>query len=309
MTHVRPFRNADLPVLLDLWIQHWSSIGPPPDVSEARFEQAVLSRTYFQPAALLLAERDGNVEAWCHFARCPDSAEVGVICAICMATTCIDDVANDLMAAVKSQLAGQRLKTVYVGVVRDEVQGYVGLDPIGHGIAVPTSDIRTGELLARHGFEVEKQINRMVVSTTGYRPPVSRAALQFRRTACLQSEPLLQTNRRKATGMSHLDMETHHLVDRGGESLASVCLWISDAEAEVMRPSLVILDIAEAHARGRLDPTESYLIASVIQGLAQRRVDTMETAVDADLTELVSQLGELRFQATQQGARWMQTLD
>ncbi len=74
---------------------------------------------------------------------------------------------------------------------------------------------------------------------------------------------------RHAAGMSHLDVESHHLYDRGGNKLASVNLWLSDPEAEVMSPSLAILDIAEAHQRGSLEPAESYLIGVLVQSLAR----------------------------------------
>ena len=67
MSLIRQFRNADLPALVDVWIQHWSAVGPSPAVSVAMIEQAILAKTFFSESTLLVATVDEKVVAWCHF--------------------------------------------------------------------------------------------------------------------------------------------------------------------------------------------------------------------------------------------------
>ena len=71
---------------------------------------------------------------------------------------------------------------------------------------------------------------------------------------------------------------------------------------------LAILDIAEAGQRGSLKPAESYLIGVLVQSLGQRRINTVETAVDSDQTDLLSQLQTLYFRVADQGAAWEKSL-
>ena len=309
VVNIRQFQNADLPALVEIWTQHWSAIGPPPLINAARFEQAVLARTYFDPTSLLIAEQDGAALAWCHHSAVTASSPNSMsICAFGLGASCDEAVAEQLLAAAETRIRAAGIERVRFGLVRDDVQGYAGLDPVGHGIGVPKTDIRVTSVLQRCGYSPEKTVVRLTASTTAYRPPVSRDALQLRRSSRVQATPLIHPDPRRAAGMSHLDIETHFLFDRGGSQLAQVNLWLSDPEAEVMNPSLSILDIAEAHRRGNLDAAESYLIGTLIQSLAPRRIQSVETAVDSDKTELLSQLQTLRFQIVEEGILWEKSL-
>lgn len=305
---IRQFHNADLPALVELWTQHWSAIGPPPLINAARFEQAVLARTFFDPADLLVAERDGAIQAWCHHAANGALENTATICAICLGTGCDEEVSSELLDAVQRRVADAGFQQLTVGLIRDDTQGYGGVDPIGHGIGIPKSDTRMTALLDRGGFAPGKNACRLVATTRAYRPPVSRDALQLRRSSQIRAETHKQNEPRLAASMSHLDIESNVLCDRAGNELASVQLWFSDPEAEVMNPSLAILDIANAHARGRLEPAESYLIGTLAQSMAQRRIQTIETSVDSDHSELLSQLQTLHFQVVEEGIRWVKSL-
>lgn len=306
--NIRQFHNADLPALVEIWIQHWSAIGPPPDVNTPRFEQAVLARTFFDPTTLLVAEQDGVVRAWCHYARCLQSEQTALICAFCLGNGADEALADELLRVGLKQIAAAGYHNVAVGIFRDAAHGYAGLDPIGHGIGVPRTDLRITSLLQRNGFSAHRSGLRMMVSTVAYRPPVSRDALQFRRSSQIQSSISRPLDPRHAAGVSHLDVESHSLYDRGGNKLACVHLWLSDAEAEVMRPSLAILDIEEAHQRGSLEPAEQYLTGCLVQSLAARHVSSVEVVIEADRADLQSQLQTLNFQTVEEGVCWGKSL-
>ena len=147
--------------------------------------------------------------------------------------------------------------------------------------------------LQQGGYIPGKPHLRMTASVSQYRPPINRSALQFRRNTQVICTRILPKESRVAASLGHVDIESAELEQRGGPPLASVSIWLSDPEAEVMSPSAAILDLKRQHAQGTLQPAESYLIGALIHSLNQRNIQTVETAVDRDQTELIEQLQTL----------------
>ncbi len=273
-------------------------------VRQAQIEQAILARTFFRADELLVAERDGLAVAWLQFCHSPTDPGVVVIPTICLGGGVDTALGISLLQDAQRRIAAAGGQRIQVGVVRDDEFGYAGLDPIGHGTGISSADPRLQHLLESTGYQVVSRSLAMTVSIAGFRPPVTRESLLYRRSTRLEMGTFCYRDPRHAAGMSHLDVEAHCLLDGSGQSLASVSLWLSDPEAEVMCPSTMILDIGEAQARGRLEPAESYLIGAAIQAAASRNILTVETSVDEDKTELVSTLETLQFRPSAQGARW-----
>ena len=303
MNMIRTFRNGDVPALSELWIKHWSLLGPPPDVTPAKIEQAILSRTFFDPTTMLLVESPNGIQGWCHYAIDPLRAETAVICAICLAPQS-GSAGEDLLAETLDRIHSHNIRYIEVGLARDDRFGYVGLEPIGHGIGIPDESDRVTSLIADAGFAATRTYTRMNVATTTYRPPVSREAIQLRRSTAITREPSLSEDTRRASAMSHMDVELHRLAGRDGKSLAEVTLWASDPEAEVMNAKHAILDISRDHQCVDLDPTQAFLIASILQMLAARQIFSVETAIDSDQALLYEQLISLRFDPQQHGTIW-----
>lgn len=283
--------------------------GPPPFVNHAKFEQAILSRRFFDPNLLLVAESkatDGDsVAGWCHYSLPDAHSDSTLIHALCLGSSVEPAVGLQLLtAAEKTCSSGTPIR---VGVVRDDQRGYSGLEPIGFGIGIPLSDYRTTGVLQQAGFNPMTPILRMLANVARYRPPVSREALQFRRAARVEMRPELSSNPRIAASLSHIDLERAVLLDSGGQQLACARVWFSDPEAEVMSPTAAILDIRNQHDAGKLQPADSFLIGSLVQSLAHRNIQTVETAVDRDKTELVDQLQKLQFPTVDEGMCWQKT--
>ncbi|WP_197169306.1 hypothetical protein [Novipirellula galeiformis] len=325
---IRPFCNADLPRLVNVWIEHWSCLGASPPVAMATMEQAILARTFFDPANLLIAQSDGDVLAWCHVAvdgavdseidtTVPKSGvpeesvatRSGRILAFCFSPDGGLEVCDSLLAAAEARVKALGADELNVGLVRDCFDGYVGLPPIGHGIGVPEGDTRMTALLARSGYTLGESISRLVASTSPYRPPINREALQFRRTTRGVRETQIPTQPRLGSAMSHFDIERHQVVDhRTAEVLAEVGLWCSDVEAQVMDGAHAILDLTPLAEAGQLKSVESFLIGSLIQTLADRRIYSVETAINSSQTELIGQLESLQFENTEKGNSWKKKL-
>jgi hypothetical protein len=314
--NIRSFRNADLPALVQIWVEHWSAAGPPPYVNQAKFDQAVLARTFFDPETLLVAESEGSIKGWCHSAP-PHSApphsapehediDVTVVHALCLASSSDDAIALQLLAAIEhSPKATSRIR---IGLVRDDQRGYAGLEPIGFGIGVPLSDYRSNSFLQQGGYTPGIPHFRMIATVPQYRPPVNRSALQFRRSTQIICTPTIPGESRVAASLGHVDVESAELKERTGSTLASVSIWFSDPEAEVMSPTAAILDLNQQHVLGNLQPAEFYLIGALVHSLNQRNIQTVETAIDSDQTELIEQLQNLQFKIVDEGCCWAKTL-
>ncbi len=313
-------------------MEHWSAIGPPPAVNLPRLEQAVVSRTFFDPNELLVATEGDQIVGWIHFIvvdplataevashpaqrnsadefwSAADATPTATIASICLSPNANEQVGQSLMTETLTRMRASGISTAEAGLVRDDAAGYAGLEPIGVGYGVPNSDHRSLSLLRDFGFTADRDITRMTANVTNYRPPVSRETLQLRRTSQTHSEPFIPANRRRAAGLSHVDIERFVLAERNGSELAKVEFWFSDAEAEVLSPATSIMDLREAHPRGELSSPESYLIASVLQSLAVRNIQIVETAVDTEKKTLIEQLQKICFEPTESGSFWRMTL-
>ncbi len=308
MSNIRSFQNSDLPALQAVWNAHWSKFGPPPDVSVPVIEQAILSRTFFDPASLLLADIEGAVEAWCHFSPASEDDTTAVISAIC-STEAGTAACDQLLEVAESRIAATARQHILVGPMCDDCSGYTGLPPVGCGIGIHQDDQRTITLLTSRGYTVQRSAQRLVVQTDSFRMPVSRDSLQLRRSSRTLVQTITPAADRLASAMSHLDIERHTLVQaQTGAELAQVDFWFSDPEAQVMPPSIAIVDLAAVGAVDVFDAAQLFLIGSVIQSLSARRIRTVETAIDSDQVELIDQLARLQFRSQEQGMRWQKSL-
>ncbi|MCC9658583.1 GNAT family N-acetyltransferase [Rhodopirellula halodulae] len=352
MATIRPFRNSDLPGLFDVWMRHWESTGQVPPVSVSILERAVLSRTFFRPDSLLVAEHGGDVVGWCHqfsddwqspspemlgpdskhdLESVPevDAVPTSLVAAICFAGEAGLAMCDALLTETMKQAADAGVKRMCVGPVRDARNGYGGLPPIGHGLGIPVTDARVASLLSRHGFHVARSLVRMVVNTSTYRPPMNREFLKLRRSTRIDRLPLLPLNNRTAVAMSHFDMERNVLMDhQSNGELAAIDLWVGDPEGHVMDGARSILSLRLMHpvelngfpapqpkkgfvtsmAERELSTHEQFLVASIIQSLANRQIFTVETAIDANAVKLKDQFLYLNFQEHEQGRQWERDL-
>lgn len=317
MRSIREFCNADLPGLTRVWSEHWESVGMPPAVSAAIIDRAILSRTFFHPSDLIVAENDGHLQAWAYLSR-PSISEdprlqdsddhLAVVSAICFTQEGLG-FSDQVLAAAEQRARDLGCTRLQVGLARDQMCGFAGLPPVGHGIGVPEDDMRVASLLSRQGYSPENQYLRMAVTTAPYRPPTNRTMMQFRRTTRAERSAVVPQGGRYASAMSHLDIEHYQLINhRTGEHLANARLWLSDPEAQVMSCSEAILDLTVTETPGQLTDAERFLVSALVQSLATRCVFRVETAIDASHRTLESQLSELVFSAAGRGQRWVKPL-
>lgn len=341
MAIIRSFQNSDLPGIFEVWMRHWKAAKQSPPVSVSILERAIMSRQFFDPANLMVGLADGQVIAWGNWFVSEVDVEDGVqddvevegreatstrqtaqLAALCFADEPGLAICDQLLRAIEDRLKSAGVHQVRVGTVRDAENGYAGLAPIGHGIGVPVSDARTGSLLSRNGYHVDRSVDRMTVETSTYRPPVNRSFLQFRRSTRLDHVPVLPASPRISAAMSHFDIERHILIDhRFQEPLAVCSLWMGDPEVQVMETSRAILslellpatdflhrpmpDTGTITTNQTLSDEQQFLIASMVQSLSNRQIFVVETAIDRDNGPLIEQFKQLKFECVEQGRQWV----
>jgi hypothetical protein len=286
MIEIRPFQNSDLPKLADLWCIHHATYRNPPQVNTAVFEQAVAARLFFDASRLLVAIHQGQPIAWCQWFE--GDNQVASLVALCFQTdvNAVDSV-RMLIAAVERDASRSGMKELRVGVHYHSHWGYQGLEPIGHGVGIDMADDRTNTLLESLGYHEARRIDRWEVSTAGYRPPVNRDLLAFRRSTNIQRDAAGLLTPHIAAAMVHLDIERHSLIDtRSRAVLAAVEIWTSDPEALVMPAGDAILGNWMVPQHGNQVETDDtalrYLIANLIPQLAERRIRSLQRSVATD---------------------------
>ena len=75
-----------------------------------------------------------------------------------------------------------------------------------------------------------------------------------------------------------------------------------------MNSQEAILDFRPCLAADRLAPPEMFLVASILQSLAQRHIYSVQTAVDTSQVEMIPLLKSLHFREAQRGAVWSREL-
>jgi hypothetical protein len=193
---------------------------------------------------------------------------------------------------------------ITAGLFRDDRFGYAGLTPYSHGYGIENLDVRLHGVLQACGFVANRSLVRVVASTDGYRPAFNREAMQFRRSATVQQKRILPNSVRRASALSHLDIERHALVDRSGGVIGGMDFWFSDAEAQVMPPSKAMIDL-DLGAENQLSASDSYLVSAVVGTLSERNVRQVEAVVDSTQVDLINQLGKISFTVASEGTLWM----
>ncbi len=308
---IRSFRNADIRVLYRVYMAHHAKFGPVLSLSFSQFEQAIFTRVFFDPEQLLIATLADDVVGWCQYFSKPD-APGHVIANLCASTaeggtsnstalpSTDEPIINELLQGIIRRtrpLGGLLL----AGIVRDDQWGYAGLEPMGAACGVSVNDLRLTNLLQNSGFAIASQHIRCLVSTDRYRAPMNRESLLWRRKCSLQSVSTRPSTTRQAAALSHMDVVTYSLVDRGGQSHASIEVWLSDPEAEVMNPTHAILHQSNTDFQRVIDSALACLIGMTVSDLPRRGIQQVEMVLDESSPQAVETLEKLHFQLADRG--------
>jgi ribosomal protein S18 acetylase RimI-like enzyme len=159
MPSLRCFRNDDPPRLAEIWNDAFTGRGTYPLRSLGPLERCVLSKPYFDPAGLIVAEDGGSPVGFVHAGFGPTDDETridpsrGVVCVIAVRSSHRRiGVGADLLRAAENYLASRGTRTIQAGGRWPRCPFYFGLYGGSNMPGFLDSDPATGPFLLRHGY-------------------------------------------------------------------------------------------------------------------------------------------------------------
>ncbi len=309
---IRRFRNADLPALARLWTEHFQSQGLPftAAVSAIIFEQAVMSRLFFEPEGFLVAtDRQGSPSGFAHWLANPHDPDSGNIVALCLLPE-IDPgpVGAALLTACEAAMREAGKTTAWGGATQSDWTGYAGLPPLGPGEGILDADRRAVALFQQAGYAPQRRLTRYQIELAGYRPPVDRALMSLRRSTAVETGMHLPAQWRRAAAFSHVDIERFTAKGRNGETVAWAELLIGDPEAKIFPLGTAILDRWESEASFDPQAAVRFIIANSLKDLAARRIERVEAIADDRHPDRNHLLRSLRFEPRDAGTLFSKRL-
>jgi ribosomal protein S18 acetylase RimI-like enzyme len=183
MPSLRSFRNDDPPRLAEIWNDALTGRGSYPLRSLSAFERCGLSKPYFDPAGLVVAEDGGVPVGFAHagFGPTDDEARIdptqGVVCVIAVRSSHRrQGIAAQLLAAVEKYVAGRGTKTVQAGARWPRCPFYFGMYGGSNMPGFLDSDPAIGPFLLNRGYRAG---DATVVLQRRLEVPVQAADVRF----------------------------------------------------------------------------------------------------------------------------------
>lgn len=188
MIEIRSFLNSDVPELVNLWNRQEPVAGRLPAITATMLETHVFSKSYFDPAGLLIAAGGGSMlgAAICGFA--PNAAgqqldwRCGVLSHAWLAPDAPNLVWTKLIEAAIAYFAGQGSQVVFAGSCFPHspyLTGFCG------GTFVPgvnSSDCRLWERLNHSEFRECSAVDVLKLNVETFKPPVDRRVVMAKRS-------------------------------------------------------------------------------------------------------------------------------
>lgn len=311
MTKLRRFLNTDIPALVQIWNEHFQSLGLRSPLDPSTFHAAILNRTFFDPRQLIVATVDDHPVGWTHWLPVPDKPELAVVPVVCVLPDSLKHSATEIGLALLNHIEKQIQETgcsrIIGGSGPTDGSGYCGVPPLGPGIGIADADRSTSGWFMQLGYSPRRRLAQYEVQLARFRPPIDRTLVQLRRSTTITTQRIIRADARHAAALSHVDQERYITTDRGGAVAAWADFYLSDPEAMVFPVSHAILGACKS-----VDPEDHgaavrYTIASGLQQLSNSGV-TQVTAVTSDQhPHRTVLLRGLRFELTTEGTLFSKT--
>lgn len=158
--NIRCFRNADVPALVNLWNLAMGGRRCAYPLRVEALERLVLSKLYFDPQGLLVAEKDGLPVGLVHAGFGPNGSmdgldrQAGVISMLMVAPGHRRrGIGTSLMRAAHRYLAAQAARVVYAGGMWPLIPFYVGLYGGSEMAGIPDSETAMHALVSKLGYQ------------------------------------------------------------------------------------------------------------------------------------------------------------
>ncbi len=194
MISYRTFRNGDPPALVDIWNRCPATRGVAARVTLPVFDQLVLAKPYFDRAGLIVAFDEQLPVGFVHAGFGPNEDRTDLdrrrgVVSMLMVTehSASEQVARELLDRAEQYLNATADEIFAIGV-GEICPFYLGLYG-GCGLpGVLQSDAERQKMFRSAGYEEIDCVKVFQRRLTGFRPPVHRLLLQFRRATEIDLE-------------------------------------------------------------------------------------------------------------------------
>jgi hypothetical protein len=196
MMQFRPFRNSDSPGIAAAWNDQPPLRHRYPAMTPAVLEQYVLSKPYFDPRGLIVAEKGDRVAGFVHAGFQPAERfgelefGTGIICQLVVAPHEEEREVGPGLLQQGEQYLRERGAAQYLGgAAGDRGPFYLGLYGGSQLPGVLDSDTQVRAVLLESGYLPRRRYVILHRTLADYRPPVDRLALQLRRQFRIEPIP------------------------------------------------------------------------------------------------------------------------
>ncbi|CAN5903834.1 hypothetical protein BH23PLA1_BH23PLA1_38820 [soil metagenome] len=318
MTRFRPFRNGDLPALAEIWNAALPEEGVVRPIDVHELDALLISRLFFDPAGLILAEQAGRVVGFAHAGFGPKDPRgpsqqldrsMGTVAMLAVAPEVAQrDVEQGLLDEAARYLRGQGATVLYAG-------GRYPLNPFYWGLYGGSEF--SGILETHRGFleAVEQAGYRPVARTIRLeadvtRRPAARApkSLLLRRQTQLEiREDSLFDRWWDALSIGSAHPVAFVLIDRAGHPVARASTWEMAGFERIDGRSRMGLVGLEVHPDQRRKGLGRLLLGEILRYASGQMAEALAVQTDSANTPARGLYAALGFQEI--GATTLYRLD
>lgn len=159
MVQYRAFRNYDPPHLLEIWNDSFTSRGIARLRHSNVLERHVVSKSYFDPAGLIIAEENGKRIGFVHAGFGPNQRETmlarhqGIVCVIAVRTSHQRrGIGSELLKRAEAYLRERGAQSITAGLLKPITPFYFGIYGGSDLPGVLASEKAAGPFLEKHGY-------------------------------------------------------------------------------------------------------------------------------------------------------------
>jgi GNAT superfamily N-acetyltransferase len=313
MLTYRTFRNADPPVLANLWQSRAGQPGLTQSVSPDLLEQLVFAKLYFDSHGLFFAMDDDRPVGFAHAGFGPKSdqswfsTEAGVTCVMLVRPNGAEaEVAAGLLDRSEEYLRERGAKVLYGGGLQPLDPFYIGLYGGSELPGVLDSDVVARAAFTARGYEEVERTVLMRRELCGFEATVDRYQMQVRRQMVVEVINDAPTRTWwEACTFGSFDLTRFDLVPRGGGSVIATAAFRSmepSGTASVGRAvGLIDISVNEAYRHRGLS---IFLLSEAFRQFLRQGivyVDVQARQSDPAALRILQKLG---FKSLQQGGVW-----
>jgi GNAT superfamily N-acetyltransferase len=279
-------------------------------VSAGLLEQFVFSKPYFDPAGLIIAERDHVPVGFIHagFGASDDettlSREMGTTYLLLLRDDYREaELADQLLARAEGYLRDAGAKVIYAGGIRPLDAFYRGLYGGSELPGVLASDTSLIEACLRSGYRAIDHVAVLQREIATFRAPVSREQRQLRREMVVREEfsPPAKTWWNACT-MGDFD-QLHYLLEPAGGGAAVADVWFWNIEPLSTAWGVTTAGLYDLHvaAERRRQGVATFLLGEALSRMASRGMVRVEAQTMQSNTPALALYTKFGFEQIDEG--------